>query len=595
MIPVFLDHRPDYCRDDCASSLLSMPLGHNTLLGQVMALVGGSASQEVIVVPTFPVTTSYTERIGNAATCDVRIVEVAGFPDWTVTLEAQDVVCLVDPIRYPLEFIDLEQASRRRTFFHGAIHFVSVGTACDEVTEELERDATGNIRRIRRSYAQVTPPDIANSATFASIVRAPAIQNMTVRSAGALRAALSRKGVLASDIPVVAEMADLSDESELLKLNDWVLSISQPSETVRSRKRSAIKHRTNTSASIHPLARLVGPVVLHAGSVIEKNVTIVGPSVIGRHARVAAGSTVVHALVASSTQIPPRSHVAHRVVVGDWIETQGREKPNTQKRPTFLGAGAPRNLHELSSSLFSRRSALLGKRAWALVKRSLDVLLSGIALVVLSPVFLIVLILIKLDSAGPALFCHHREGAGGKDFPCFKFRTMIPDAHLKQRELYAGNEADGPQFKLEHDPRVTRLGSFLRRTNIDELPQLLNVLLGHMSLIGPRPSPFRENQICVPWRRARLSVRPGLSGLWQICRDIREGNDFHQWIYFDLLYVQHRSFWLDAKILAATVLTLGGRWRVPLEWIISQPQRAAAFKQNARLGFHMAVRTPLRR
>ena len=105
-------------------------------------------------------------------------------------------------------------------------------------------------------------------------------------------------------------------------------------------------------------------------------------------------------------------------------------------------------------------------------------------------------------------------------------------------------------------------------TNIDELPQLLNVLRGDMSLIGPRPSPFRENQICVPWRNARLSVRPGITGLWQVCRHDRSAGDFHQWIYFDMLYARHVSYWLDFRILAATFLTFAGRWSVPLHWMI---------------------------
>jgi lipopolysaccharide/colanic/teichoic acid biosynthesis glycosyltransferase len=135
---------------------------------------------------------------------------------------------------------------------------------------------------------------------------------------------------------------------------------------------------------------------------------------------------------------------------------------------------------------------------------------------------------------------------------------------------------DGPQFKLHRDPRVTRVGRLLRTTNLDELPQLFNVVLGQMSLVGPRPSPFRENQVCVPWRQGRLSVRPGITGLWQVCRRDRASGDFHQWIYFDLLYVQHMSLWLDLKILVATVITLGGRWSIPLSWVMAERGRGEA-------------------
>jgi lipopolysaccharide/colanic/teichoic acid biosynthesis glycosyltransferase len=148
---------------------------------------------------------------------------------------------------------------------------------------------------------------------------------------------------------------------------------------------------------------------------------------------------------------------------------------------------------------------------------------------------------------------------------------MQVGAHGVQHLLKAQDKLDGPHFKLDQDPRVTRLGRILRTTNIDELPQLINVLRGDMSLVGPRPSPFRENQICVPWREGRLSVRPGVTGLWQVCRHDRSSGDFHQWIEYDLLYVQQASPWLDLKILLATVVTLAGRVPVPAAWLVRLP------------------------
>ena len=198
----------------------------------------------------------------------------------------------------------------------------------------------------------------------------------------------------------------------------------------------------------------------------------------------------------------------------------------------------------------------------------MEIALSIAALLVLSPLLLLIALLVKLESRGPVLYGDRREGYGGRVFRCWKFRTMIQGADARQRLLARKNQMDGPQFKLDIDPRVTRMGRILRPLSLDELPQLLNVAAGEMSLVGPRPSPFRENQLCIPWREARLSVRPGITGLWQVCRHDRADGDFHQWIYYDMLYVRHMSPWVDLKILVATVLTLGGRTSVPLSSIL---------------------------
>jgi lipopolysaccharide/colanic/teichoic acid biosynthesis glycosyltransferase len=153
---------------------------------------------------------------------------------------------------------------------------------------------------------------------------------------------------------------------------------------------------------------------------------------------------------------------------------------------------------------------------------------------------------------------------------------MRPDAHAMQRELAAEQFADGPHFKINSDPRMTPIGRWLRALNLDEMPQLFNVLLREMSFVGPRPSPFKENQICAPWRKARLAVRPGITGLWQVCRHDRASGDFHQWIEYDLLYVEHVSLAVDLRIIAATIRTLGGRTHVPVESILPSVRRAVA-------------------
>jgi lipopolysaccharide/colanic/teichoic acid biosynthesis glycosyltransferase len=215
--------------------------------------------------------------------------------------------------------------------------------------------------------------------------------------------------------------------------------------------------------------------------------------------------------------------------------------------------------------------------AYPFLKAAFDVVASGLGLLLLSPLLALIALLVRLESDGPVFYGDRREGKGGRVFRCLKFRTMVAGADSQQRELMAKNQVDGPQFKMDHDPRITRLGRVLRALNLDELPQLLNVLRLEMSLVGPRPSPFRENQMCVPWRDGRLSVRPGITGLWQVCRHDRAQGDFHQWIQFDLLYVRHMSFVVDLKILAATVVSLAGKRAVPLPWIISSrlPEGAA--------------------
>jgi lipopolysaccharide/colanic/teichoic acid biosynthesis glycosyltransferase len=206
------------------------------------------------------------------------------------------------------------------------------------------------------------------------------------------------------------------------------------------------------------------------------------------------------------------------------------------------------------------------------LKPVLESAVSIAALLLLSPLLLLVALIVKLDSRGPVLYGHKREGKDGRLFRCWKFRTMVEGAQTRERDLQAKSHVDGPQFKVDNDPRITRAGRWLRPTSLDELPQLLNVALGQMSLVGPRPSPFRENQLCVPWREGRLSVRPGITGLWQVCRHERASGDFHQWIQYDLLYVRYNSFLVDLKIMIATVLTGGGKGHVPLSWILPASQ-----------------------
>jgi len=187
-----------------------------------------------------------------------------------------------------------------------------------------------------------------------------------------------------------------------------------------------------------------------------------------------------------------------------------------------------------------------------LVKRLVDIVGSLALLIACMPVMLLCALLIKLTSPGPVFFAQKRIGLNKRVFEIYKFRTMVPDAERKLRELEHLNEVSGPVFKIKKDPRITPIGKILRKTSIDELPQLWNVLRGEMSLVGPRPLPVRDYEgFSQDWHRRRLSVRPGITCLWQI--NGRSSLSFEKWIQLDLQYIDSWSLWLDLRILARTV------------------------------------------
>jgi len=186
-----------------------------------------------------------------------------------------------------------------------------------------------------------------------------------------------------------------------------------------------------------------------------------------------------------------------------------------------------------------------------LVKRVVDVVVSAIALLVLAAGMGVVAILIKLTSPGPVLFAQDRVGMNQRRFKLYKFRSMVADADERKSALAHLNEVDGPVFKIENDPRVTRIGRFIRRTSIDELPQLFNVLRGEMSLVGPRP-PLPDEVIRYEWMfRKRLSVKPGITCVWQVSG--RNHITFERWMQMDHDYIENWSLWLDLKILMKTI------------------------------------------
>lgn len=289
---------------------------------------------------------------------------------------------------------------------------------------------------------------------------------------------------------------------------DLVETWRRPDSTIQNIKPVGPAVWAPADAKLPGGARFVGPVWLGAGRSLPTGATAVGPAVMW-------------------------DDPAHRPVPEDirWLDLEPTAPPSFA-RPRV-------------------RTPLV--RAF---KRAFDIAFALVALAFTLPLYPLIALAIVLEDPGPVFFAHKRETMGGKVFGCLKFRSMKKNAEQIKRQLQAQNKADGPQFYIPNDPRLTRVGTFLRKYQLDELPQFINVLMGHMSVVGPRPSPFEENQYCPPWREARLSVRPGITGLWQIKRTRRAGSDFQEWIRYDIEYVERATFRLDLYIIWKTVMVV---------------------------------------
>lgn len=268
-------------------------------------------------------------------------------------------------------------------------------------------------------------------------------------------------------------------------------------------------------------ARLIGRVWVGAGRKLRAGQTVVGPAVI-------------------------------------WDDTDARPSEfdvGDISWPALEPEAAPELDDEEARALRAARRANRASRREELAKRGFDIAFSAFALLITFPLWPLILLGIWLTDGRPFFFGHTRQSRGGRPFKCWKFRSMYNNAEEMKQQLIAEgrNEADGAQFYMENDPRITRIGKILRKTNLDELPQFWNVIVGDMSVVGPRPSPDKENQFNPAWREARLSVRPGITGLWQIRRTRAEGTDFQEWIRYDIEYVETRSFWGDLGLIGRTI------------------------------------------
>lgn len=208
---------------------------------------------------------------------------------------------------------------------------------------------------------------------------------------------------------------------------------------------------------------------------------------------------------------------------------------------------------QLQIKELNREKVLKNKRTYWVFRRGQDILFSGMALIVLSPIMLLTALAIYLDDPhGSPIYASTRCGRDAKPFTMYKFRSMYVDAESRLNELLAANEMDGPAFKIKDDPRITRVGHFIRKTSIDELPQLWNVLKGDMSIVGPRPALPREVEQYKDIWKQRMFVTPGLTCYWQIAPH-RNAITFEEWMAMDMKYIEERSFWTDWKIIFKTV------------------------------------------
>ena len=216
-------------------------------------------------------------------------------------------------------------------------------------------------------------------------------------------------------------------------------------------------------------------------------------------------------------------------------------------------------MNNYNSSFEFQESGILVRtnRYYLFIKRGVDILGSIIGLILAFPIMIIVMILIKLeDPKGPIFFKQIRSGMNGSTFEMYKFRSMYVDAEDRLEELMHLNEQSGPVFKITNDPRITRIGKFIRKTSLDELPQLLNVLKGEMSIVGPRPALPRETIQYTPYQMQRLLVKPGITCIWQVSG--RNNIEFEEWVELDLEYIQKRSVLLDMKLILMTIPALLG-------------------------------------
>jgi lipopolysaccharide/colanic/teichoic acid biosynthesis glycosyltransferase len=360
-------------------------------------------------------------------------------------------------------------------------------------------------------------------------------------------------------VKIGGKVMDLDTEDGLLAFCNAILGSVAPVSYKGTAKNhiagaNQCNHATDSS---NPL--FFGRVLLGKNVQIDPRAVIVGPTIIGDGVRVEGGAVITSSVIGPNVLVPAGQVVQNRVVAGTGFKhlsiTDHTKSCDYGQNISYAVRRPPADNNNVINGGKSSNGTF---RIWSgfsyagFLKRIADIIAAGIALVLFAPFFPIIAFAIKLSSKGPLFFKDKRQGLYGKEFNCIKFRTMMVGADDMQDKLRELSQVDGPQFKMGDDPRVNNVGRFLRATYIDEVPQFINVLLGQMSVVGPRPSPEAENELCPSWRYARLSVRPGITGLWQVLGNREPLKDFQEWIYYDVKYVKELSLRMDLWICYKT-------------------------------------------
>lgn len=362
---------------------------------------------------------------------------------------------------------------------------------------------------------------------------------------------LQQKSVNLSTYEIHGDYRHISSVREYIRINRELL-IHATGDYFGGKSEIAREVWVGKDVKISPNAYIVGPVVIGDNCSIENSAQIIGPAVIANDCRIAEGVLFRESILWEGVSVSDGARVEYSIVGADASIPKKYQLKNTIAM-NGMKTGDMNLISEYSvtGTVDLSWSTQVSRTLYRVFKRAMDIAVSAIGLAFLLPVFLFIALLIKIDSPGPVFYIQKRCGLKGKLFSMIKFRTMGTDAEKIHEALLAKKETDGPMFKLSNDPRITRLGRLLRRSSLDEIPQLINVIKGEMSLVGPRPLITEEMKFSPSWRDIRLKVKPGITGLWQI-----QGRSlalFHDWIRYDVYYVKNQSFLLDIKILLRTI------------------------------------------